>query len=51
MIFGIQGGRGSFNEQALQQYTHEHEIFAYETTYLYTTHAVMESLMQGTIDF
>jgi chorismate mutase / prephenate dehydratase len=51
MILRIQWGRGSFNEQALQQYCREQEIFAFETKYLYTTHGVMEALMQGMIDY
>lgn len=51
MIFWIQWGRWSFNEQALQQYAHEHEIFGYETKYLYTTHTVMEAVVHGEVDF
>jgi prephenate dehydratase len=51
MLFWIQWGRGSFNEQALLQYIRENNITDYETNYLYTTHNVMEALHRGEIDF
>lgn len=51
MKFGIQWGRGSFNEQALHQYVSEIQMYIYDTVYLYTTHAVMEAVTRGEVDF
>ncbi len=51
MIYGIQWGRGSFNEQALHQYTQENNIIGYEVDYLYTTHRVMEAVIHHEVDF
>jgi prephenate dehydratase len=50
-IFGIQGGKGSFNEAALHYYTKNHNISDYETKYLYTTDNVFEALNSCKIDF
>lgn len=50
LIFGIQGGRGSFNEQALKDYIERHNIESYDVKYLYTTKAVLEALHMGEID-
>lgn len=51
LIFGIQGGRGSFNEQALGDYTRRHDITALETSYLFTTENVLTALDKSEIDF
>lgn len=52
VTYGIQGGRGSFNEEALNTYINGGERHAkYKIKYLYTTQNVLESLTQGTIDF
>ncbi len=50
-IFGIQGGRGSFNEQALSDYVLRHKITSYKVKYLYTTKRVLSALEYGKIDF
>lgn len=51
LVFGIQGGRGSFNEQALIDYTKRHSIRSYQVKYLYTTAKVLAALHRGEIDF
>ena len=50
LVVGIQGGKGSFNEQAARYYlsrTPEHE---YELHYLHTTENVLKALYEGRID-
>ncbi|MFA6253791.1 MAG: prephenate dehydrogenase/arogenate dehydrogenase family protein [Candidatus Paceibacterota bacterium] len=51
IVFGIQGGIGSFNEEALLDYVARHEIKNYEIKYLYTTEKVMRQLHEGNIDY
>lgn len=51
LVFGIQGGRGSFNEQALSEYVKEEGIKDYEIKYLYTTERVLDALHRGEIDY
>lgn len=51
LIFGIQGGKGSFNEEALQTYIKKHEIKKYRVKYLYTTEKVLKNLYEGEIDY
>jgi prephenate dehydratase len=51
LVFGIQGGKGSFNEEALQTYVKKHAIKKYKVKYLYTTEKVLRNLHEGTIDF
>jgi prephenate dehydrogenase len=50
IVFGIQGGKGSFNEQALSDYVKRHDIKNYEVKYLYTTENVLSQLHKGNID-
>lgn len=50
-IFGIQGGKGSFNEQALADYTQRHGINDCEISYLYTSENVLRALDKGDIDY
>ncbi len=50
-IFGIQGGRGSFNEMALKDYTTQKDINSFKTKYLYTTERVLRALSRGEIDY
>ncbi len=50
LIFGIQGGEGSFNQMALQEYVASRSIPAYSTQYLYTTQRVLQELHRGDID-
>ncbi|HEY9687840.1 MAG TPA: prephenate dehydratase domain-containing protein [Coleofasciculaceae cyanobacterium] len=50
IVFGIQGGRGSFNEEAVTHYIKENGIEHYEIKYLYTSENVMAALSRGEID-
>ncbi|MEI6327190.1 MAG: prephenate dehydrogenase/arogenate dehydrogenase family protein [Candidatus Roizmanbacteria bacterium] len=50
LVCGIQGGKGSFNEEALQQYVQKHNIKKYTIKYLYTTERVLKHLHEGMID-
>jgi prephenate dehydrogenase len=50
-IYGIQGGRGSFNELALMDFLKRHSITNYKIKYLYTTEKVLNALHKGEIDF
>lgn len=47
---GIQGGRGSFNEEAARRYCDENEIDHFSLKYLFTTNRVLEALNDDTID-
>jgi prephenate dehydrogenase len=49
--FGIQGGRASFNEQALLSYLREQGIRRYAVDYLYTTEKVLAAVDGGEVDF
>lgn len=51
VIFGIQGGVGSFNEEALLNYVARHKIKKYEIKYLYTSEKVLRNLHEGNIDY
>lgn len=51
VVFGIQGGKGSFNESALQDYIKRHNINDYEIKYLFTTEKVLAALENDEIDF
>ncbi len=51
LVFGIQGGKGSFNEQALFDYVKRHNIKNYEVKYLYTTYNVLKALSRWEIDY
>ncbi|GIW64322.1 MAG: hypothetical protein KatS3mg092_0255 [Patescibacteria group bacterium] len=51
IIFGIQGGKGSFNEQALREYVRRRKIDNFKIKYLYTTKNVLKALNRGEIDF
>ncbi|MBI3984632.1 MAG: prephenate dehydrogenase/arogenate dehydrogenase family protein [Candidatus Levybacteria bacterium] len=50
ITFGIQGGRGSFNEEALFYYIKKSKIQNYRVKYLYTSGNVLSSLHKGEID-
>src|SRR2546429_4589961 len=47
---GIQGGIGSFNEQAILHHLSINQITDYEIHYLYTTEKVLKSLTDSTTD-
>lgn len=48
--YGIQGGRGSFNEEAIRYYLKRKGIEKYRIKYLYTSGGVMRALHAGEID-
>ena len=50
LIFGIQGGKGSFNEEALRHFIKQADIKNYEIRYLYTSANVMKALCEGKVD-
>jgi len=50
LIIGIQGGRGSFNEEACNFYCRTRNIKNYKIKYLYTSESVLKVLHQGEID-
>ena len=50
LIIGIQGGKGSFNEEAILYYLKENNSGNYKIKYLHTTKKVLKSLHEGTID-
>lgn len=50
ITYGIQGGRGSFNEEAAHYYFERERIKKYRIKYLYTSANVMQALHAGEID-
>jgi prephenate dehydrogenase len=50
LVVGIQGGQGSFNEEACRHYCNQKGITAYRVEYLYTSLNVLAALYQGRID-
>jgi hypothetical protein len=50
LIVGIQGGKGSFNEQAALHYLERIGAPNFEIKYLYTTENVLKQLHEGDID-
>ncbi len=50
LVVGIQGGKGSFNEEAARFYLAQHNIENFELVYLHTTKNVLGSLHRGEID-
>jgi prephenate dehydrogenase len=51
IIFGIQGGKGSFNEEAIIFYINKNKIKKYQIKYLYTSEKVLKNLHEGNIDY
>ena len=51
LVFGIQGGIGSFNEEAILYYLIKNKIRKYKIKYLYTTKRVLSELNKGNIDY
>lgn len=51
IVFGIQGGRGSFNEEALRDYVERHHIKKFKIEYLCVTERVLCRLHRGDIDY
>lgn len=50
ITIGIQGGRGSFNEEAIQYFLQRNNITSFEIKYLYTSENVLRALHEGEID-
>lgn len=50
-IYGIQGGRGSFNDEAIHQYFRQNNVTNYQIAYLHTTKRVLDYLDENEIDF
>jgi arogenate dehydrogenase (NADP+) len=50
LVIGIQGGRGSFNEEAAQAFMSRTPEVDYEIVYLHTTEKVLRGLHEGTVD-
>ncbi|MGI8419878.1 MAG: prephenate dehydrogenase/arogenate dehydrogenase family protein [Candidatus Levyibacteriota bacterium] len=50
LTIGIQGGKGSFNEEAIYYYLKRNKITEYKINYLYTSKNVMQQLHEGDID-
>src|SRR3989344_198890 len=51
IIYGIQGGIGSFSEEAVLFYLNNKKVNNFKIKYLYTTENVLKSLHRGNIDF
>lgn len=51
VVYGIQGGVGSFNHEAILGYTKDHGVEDYKIKYLYTSDSVLRNLHVGSIDF
>lgn len=50
LVFGIQGGKGSFNEEAVNHYIKQAGIKNYRIKYLYTSANVMRALHSGKVN-
>jgi prephenate dehydrogenase/prephenate dehydratase len=50
MVIGIQGGKGSFNEEACRYYCATNGIERYRMLYLYTAYNVLDALHRGEAD-
>lgn len=50
IIIGIQGGKGSFNEEACLDYCEKNKIKKFEIKYLYTSNNVLRALSQKKIN-
>lgn len=51
IIYGIQGGKGSFNEEAILFYTKKNKINNFKIKYLFTSEKVLKNLYEGNIDY
>ena len=50
LLIGIQGGEGSFNDEAIHKYCQGRRIKNYEIRYLFTTKRVLKALHEKKID-
>ena len=51
IVYGIQGGIGSFNEEAILFYMDKKKVHNFKIKYLYTTEKVLKNLHEGNIDY
>ncbi len=51
IIFGIQGGKGSFNEETILFYVKKNKIENFKIKYLFTSEKVLKNLHEGDIDY
>lgn len=51
LTIGIQGGKGSFNDEAVQHYVKKAGIQNYEIRYLYTSERVLADVHSGDVDW
>lgn len=51
IIYGIQGGKGSFNEEVTLFYINKNKVKNYQIKYLYTSEKVLKNLHEGNIDY
>lgn len=51
IVFGIQGGKGSFNEEAILFYIKKNKIKKFQIKYLFTSEKVLKNLHEGNIDY
>jgi len=51
LTIGIQGGKGSFNEEAIHYYINRNGITDYKINYLHTTKNVLQSVHEGDSDY
>lgn len=50
LVIGVQGGKGSFNDEAIHTYLIKSGIKKYKVKYFYTSDNVLKALHQGRID-
>ncbi len=50
-LIGIQGGKGSFSEQAAHEFAHNHGLDGAEIKYLISSEAVLESVEEESVHF
>jgi arogenate dehydrogenase (NADP+), plant len=50
ITIGIQGGKGSFNEEAINYYLKRNNIQTYKIEYLHTSEKVLQALHEGIVD-
>ncbi len=51
IVIGIQGGKGSFNEEAALDYVKRNKISAFKIKYLYTSEKVLRAVHEGAVDY
>jgi prephenate dehydratase len=51
LTIGIQGGKGSFNEEAVQHYLKESGVTEANVQYLYTSDNVVDAVVRGEVDY